>query len=205
MSTYNAHQDEFGFKEGSDYPAAGGGHGDRQKFQQSPDQGYGDQTGETFRDAPERMTGYGDTDSGVGGPKSGYGASKEGAAYDRATSEQTQFGLEGKTGYGHEGSDPKLGETDTSAYGAVDPLASDYDNAPRSNTETVPAGDGWSREDTSRTHGAKKDGLVNKIKAKMPGQHHTAAGADPNSPPKKGMMEKIKEKLPGHHGSDSGM
>lgn len=60
------------------------------------------------------------------------------------------------------------------------------------------------------THGAKKDGLVNKIKEKLPGQHHTADGSvthsDPNAPPKKGIVEKIKEKLPGHHGSsDAGM
>lgn len=57
------------------------------------------------------------------------------------------------------------------------------------------------------THGAKKDGLVNKIKQKLPGQHHTADGtvthSDPSSPAKKGIVEKIKEKLPGHHGSDS--
>jgi hypothetical protein len=58
----------------------------------------------------------------------------------------------------------------------------------------------------ANTHGAKKDGLVNKIKEKLPGQHNTATGAgaaDPNAPPKKGMMEKIKEKLPGHHGTSN--
>jgi len=205
VSTYNAHQDEFGFTEGNDYPV-----GEGQKLnQQGPDQtqGYGDQeTGETFQDAPDRMTGYGDTDNGVGGPKSGYGASKEGAAYDHPTSEQTQFGLEGKSGYGHEGADPTLGQTDTSSYGAVDPFASKFDDSPRSNTETAPAGDGWSREDTSSTHGAKKDGLLNKVKEKLPGQHNTATGTgNLDSPPKKGMMEKIKEKLPGHHGTGSGV
>lgn len=56
----------------------------------------------------------------------------------------------------------------------------------------------------ARTHGAKKDGLINKIKEKLPGDHNTATGSDPDAPPKKGMMEKIKEKLPGQHGSDSG-
>lgn len=55
----------------------------------------------------------------------------------------------------------------------------------------------------ARIHGAKKDGLMNKIKEKLPGHHNTAQGevSDPNALPKKGMMEKIKEKLPGH---DSG-
>lgn len=76
----------------------------------------------------------------VAGPKSTYGASRE--------SEQSQFGLGGKTGYGNEGSDPALGGTDTSSYGAGDPLASQYDNTPRSNTQSVPGGDGWSAEDT---------------------------------------------------------
>ena len=54
------------------------------------------------------------------------------------------------------------------------------------------------------THGAKKAGMMNKIKEKIPGMHNSATGAggvDPDAPPKKGMMEKIKEKLPGHHGS----
>ena len=94
------------------------------------------------------------------GPKSGYGASKEGAAYDHPTSEQTQFGLEGKSGYGHEGADPTLGQTDTSSYGAVDPFASKFDDSPRSNTETAPAGDGWSREDTCMFFGVFWDGFV---------------------------------------------
>lgn len=56
------------------------------------------------------------------------------------------------------------------------------------------------------THGAKKDGLLNKVKEKLPGQHNTATGTgNLDSPPKKGMMEKIKEKLPGHHGTGSGV
>jgi len=169
---YNAHQDEFGFQEGNN-------------------------------DVRE-PTGYGDTDNGVGGPKSGYGASKDGAAFDHATSEQTQFGLEGKTGnYGRQGADPQLPgtTTNTNDFGAVvDPLESKFDKAPHG-IETVPGGDGWSAEDTSPVHGAKKDGLMNKIKQKLPGQHELADGSVTNQPdpnaPKKGMMEKIKEKLPG--------
>jgi hypothetical protein len=84
----------------------------------------------------------------VPGPKSGYGASREGAAYDQPTGEQSQFGLQGKTGYGQEGSDPQLGQTDPNAYGAVDPNASSFDNSPTSNTETIPGGEGWGAEDT---------------------------------------------------------
>lgn len=179
-STYNAHQDEFGFKEGNENPNS--------------------------------SSGYGDTDSGVGGPKSGYGDLKEGGTFDHGTSEQTQFGLEGKTGsYGHEGADPQLGgTTDSRPSGApVDPMESNFDKAPRG-IESVPAGDGWGAEDTSPTHGAKKDGLVNKIKQKLPGQHNTADGgvthSDPNAPPKKSIIEKVKEKLPGQHGSsDAGI
>jgi len=222
VSTYNAHQDEFGFKEGNDYPASGGGFGDHKHHRpdvpsstpgegygrQGVEHGYGDQSEETFQDAPERMTGYGDTDNGVGGPKSGYGDSREGTAYDRATDEQTQFGVGGKeNSYGLEGSDPQLGGTDTSSYAAVDPQRLDSDRSPISATETIPGGDGWGPEDTSRTHGAKKDGLMNKIKEKLPGHHNTAQGevCDPNAPPKKGMMEKIKEKLPGHDSGSAGM
>jgi len=179
-SAYNAHQDEFGFKEGNEAPNSSSGYG-------------------------------GDWDNGVGGPKSGYGDLKEGGTFDHGTSEQTQFGLEGKTGsYAREGADSRLGETVNSSYDTpVDPLESNFDKAPHG-VESVPAGDGWGPEDTSPIHGAKKDGLVNKIKQKLPGQHHTADGgithSDPNAPPKKGFMEKIKEKLPGHHGSsDAGM
>jgi len=154
-------------------------------------------------------SGYGDKDSGVGGPKSGYGDLKEGGTFDHGTSEQTQFGLEGKTGsYGREGADPQL--PDSRSYETpVDPMKSNFDTAPHGN-ESVPAGSGWGAEDTSPTHGAQKDGLMNKIKQKLPGQHHTADGgvthSDPNAPPKKGIMEKVKEKLPGQHGSsDAGI
>lgn len=153
-SGYNAHQDEFGFKEGNDprQPSDFGRGYEGQGYGDQGYQGYGDRTGETFQEGPERRrpTGYGDTDSGVGGPKSGYGASQEGGAYDHATSEQSQFGLEGKTGsYGKEASDPQLGATDTSSYGAVDPLKSDFDKAPHG-VESVPAGDGWGAEDTCK-------------------------------------------------------
>lgn len=63
VSTYNAQQDEFGFKEGSDYSGEGG-YGD-QKFQQSSGQGQG--YGGGFQDATDQTTGYGDADTGVGG------------------------------------------------------------------------------------------------------------------------------------------
>jgi hypothetical protein len=79
VSTYTAAQDEFGFKEGNDYPTGQQGSGQGQGYGQGQGQGYGDQgygqgqgyggdrTGETFQDAPDRITGYGDTDTGVGG------------------------------------------------------------------------------------------------------------------------------------------
>lgn len=85
------------------------------------------------------------------GPKSGYGDSREGTAYDRATDEQTQFGVGGKeNSYELEGSDPQLGGTDTSSYAAVDPQRLDSDRSPIRATETVPGGDGWGPEDTCK-------------------------------------------------------
>jgi len=103
-SAYNAHQDEFGFKEGNEAPNSSSGYG-------------------------------GDWDNGVGGPKSGYGDLKEGGTFDHGTSEQTQFGLEGKTGgYGREGADP---------------MESNFDKAPHG-MESVPAGSGWGAEDTCK-------------------------------------------------------
>ena len=70
VSTYNAAQDEFGFKEGNDYPdqQRGGMQGQGYGAQGYGGQGYSDQlgTGETFQDAPPRA-GYGGTDMGVGG------------------------------------------------------------------------------------------------------------------------------------------
>lgn len=69
--------------------------------------------------------------------------------------------------------------------------------------ETYKEGDDWLLF-AARTHGAKKDGLVNKIKQKLPGQHELADGSVTHSD-QKGIMEKIKEKLPGHHGSSAGM
>lgn len=168
VSTYNAHQDEFGFKEWDDHPATdvqppsskanfGGGY-EGQGYGDQGYQGYGDRTGETLQAAPEQRSSTGghgdmDMDSGVGGRKSGYGASQEAPAYDPATSEQTQFGLEGKTrSYGREPADPQLGatDTDTSSYGdTVDSRKSEFARAPHG-VESAPAGHGWGSEDSCK-------------------------------------------------------
>lgn len=232
VSTYNTHQDEFGFKDGSGYPAGQGGQQMNQPgggvVDQGYDgQGYGNQGGDAFQDAPDRMT---DMDSGVGGPKSGYGASQEGAAYDQSTGDQTQLGLGARgQGQGQQWSDTQSGQMGTGAGG---PNASNFDSTPGSNFDSTPGsnydntpgsnfgnmptsnqgsalgGDDWGTDDTSRTQGGKKEGLMSKIKDKLPGQHNNNTGTgmdDVNAPPKKGMMEKIKEKLPGNHGTDSGV
>jgi hypothetical protein len=56
--------------------------------------------------------------------------------------------------------------------------------------------------------GTKKEGLMNKLKDKLPGNHGSSDDSSydqtdsAGAPPKKGLMAKIKEKLPGNHGSN---
>jgi hypothetical protein len=69
-------------------------------------------------------------------------------------------------------------------------------------------------DSTSPTGAHKKEGLMTKIKEKLPGHHHKPADTvEPDTtmehdttgaPPKKGLMTKIKEKLPGHHSTTTG-
>lgn len=70
-----------------------------------------------------------------------------------------------------------------------------------------------SSEPVDSTTGApKKEGLVTKIKEKLPGHHSSADTVDPDTsiqhdtagaPPKKSLMTKVKEHLPGHHSSNT--
>lgn len=56
--------------------------------------------------------------------------------------------------------------------------------------------------------GTKKEGLMTKLKDKLPGHHGSSDDTSfdqtdsVGAPPKKGLMTKIKEKLPGNHGSN---
>lgn len=59
--------------------------------------------------------------------------------------------------------------------------------------------------------GTKKEGLMTKLKEKLPGHHGASDDTSMDqtdsmgAPPKKGLMTKIKEKLPGNHGSSNDM
>ena len=93
------------------------------------------------------------------GAKSDYGNTAEGTeSFDHPTSDQTQFGLEGKTAsYGKEPSDPLesyetgTGTGDATGYGAT-PTGSALDETPLSSGETQPAGHGFGPEDTCTHH-----------------------------------------------------
>jgi hypothetical protein len=66
-----------------------------------------------------------------------------------------------------------------------------------------------STEESPESPAPKKEGLMTKIKEKLPGHHKTSSTpetvedadtpVDTDAPPKKSLMTKIKEKLPGHH------
>lgn len=95
----------------------------------------------------------------LAGAKSDYGNTAEGTeSFDHPTSDQTQFGLEGKTAsYGKEPSDPQesyetgTGTGDATGYGAT-PTGSALDETPLSSGETQPAGHGFGPEDTCKHH-----------------------------------------------------
>lgn len=95
----------------------------------------------------------------LAGPKSDYGNTAEGTeSFDHPTSDQTQFGLEGKTAsYGKEPSDPQesyvsgTGTGDATGYGAT-PTGSALDETPLSSGESQPAGHGFGPEDTCKHH-----------------------------------------------------
>lgn len=95
----------------------------------------------------------------LAGPKSDYGNTTEGTeSLDHPTSDQTQYGLQGKTAsYGTEASDPQesyesgTGTGDATGYGAT-PTGSATDETPLSGSETQPAGHGMDPEDTCTHH-----------------------------------------------------
>jgi len=218
--------EERGFKDGNDYPGTGyGGVSESEpphhKIHSSdeplpkPSAGYGDEEGAYEESTPADQS----AGTGVGGAKSDYGNTAEGTeSFDHPTSDQTQFGLEGKTAsYGKEASDPResyesgTGTGDATGYGAT-PTGSALDETPLSSGETQPAGDGFGPEDTSAKHGAKKEGFMTKLKEKLPGHKKSTDATEfggetdttsPTTPPKKGFVTKLKEKLPGHHDSST--
>ena len=77
--------------------------------------------------------------------------------------------------------------------------------------KTAPTGTPHEPINTTMGTGApKKEGLITKIKEKLPGHHKSADTAAQDTTmddttaasPKKGLMTKLKEKLPGHHNTE---
>lgn len=129
----------------------------------------------------ELTKGHGDSDTGVLGPNSGRGASSEvtGADHRPSSFSESQFGLDAKTvSYGH----AAAGSRNVNSHADVDGFCV---SRPLCSTERNAGGDGCNLDNTTSTHGVKKHGLINKIKEKLPGHHHTAGRVIENDPPKK--------------------
>jgi hypothetical protein len=81
------------------------------------------------------------------------------------------------------------------------------------NTDTTSTGggygdSGYGDDGSGQSAGTKKEGLMTKLKDKLPGHHGSSDDTSTDqtdsvgAPPKKGLISKIKDKLPGNHGSN---